>query len=116
MQKEAAIRAERSAFGRKQAEKLRVYDAEMEEGARMGAEAEVRAKARRQVTTQVRTQLGAVLEVSGEKIVAFEPSTERTAGIMRQLAVTSGALGNFITTSASTYLQKVMPGRHPTTT
>lgn len=92
LRKEAEIRQEQAAFKRKQAEKLRAYDAEMEQGARMQAEADARAAARRQVTTQVRTQLSAALEVCGEKIVAYEPSTERRAGIMRQLAVISGGL------------------------
>jgi hypothetical protein len=92
LRKEAEIRAERAAFGRKQAEKLRAYDAEMEQGARMQAEADARASARKQVTTQVRTQLSAVLEVCGEKVIAYDPSTERRAGILRQLATISGGL------------------------
>ena len=89
---EAAVRAEHAAFARKQAEKLRAYDAEMEAGARLQAEAEARAKARREVTARVRTQLGSELSACGERIVAFEPSTERRAGILRQLAVLDGAL------------------------
>lgn len=92
LRKEAEIRQKQTAFKRKQAEKLRAYDAEMEQGARMQAEADARAAARRQVTAQVRTQLSAVLEVCGEKIIAYESSTERRAGIMRQLAVISGGL------------------------
>ena len=55
---EAAVRAEHAAFARKQAEKLRAYDAEMEAGARLQAEAEARARWRRRPSAALPSGFG----------------------------------------------------------